>query len=135
MAGKIKSSTSQFEMPPVFMCMLTCFFVSLPGPRGVLNLTYRSQDSTVWWTLDPPLESYLYQLSFDNDTEISSGLVSEPLVHLPGLTSDVAYKLVVWAECGGQWQSEPALLCFVAADVPVGPGDVMEGQSNVGGPF
>ncbi len=92
-----------------------------PGPHGVSELRYRSNDSTALWipsTKGQPAEafSFLYELSLENGTIIQSSRVTDTELHLPGLEGGKTYVLDVWEECEGQWESEHSHVCFEGAN-------------------
>lgn len=92
------------------------------GPRGVLDLQYRSKDSTALWTPGTrPGVAFQYELSNDNGSTIRRGRLMEPVLRLPGLTEGDYYHLDVWEECDGEWSTIPTVLGFDGVNVPLEP--------------
>ncbi|XP_051810454.1 uncharacterized protein LOC110945865 [Acanthochromis polyacanthus] len=93
------------------------------GPRGVSELRYRANDSTVMWTPSNPERSavaFLYELSLDDGSTIQSSRVTSSELRLPGLEEGMTYILDVWEECNGQWESEHSHLYFKGANSSTG---------------
>ena len=94
-----------------------------PGPQGVSELRYRSNDSTALWAPGGGLraaEAFLYELSLENGTSLQSSRVTEAQLRLPGLEEGKTYVLDVWEECDGPWLSEHSRLCFEGANSSLG---------------
>nr|XP_019955532.1 PREDICTED: uncharacterized protein LOC109637536 isoform X2 [Paralichthys olivaceus] len=93
------------------------------GPRGVSDLSYRSNDSTAVWTPGTTQQSavaFLYELSLKNGTPIQSSRVTDTELRLPRLDEGKTYVLDVWEECDGEWESEHSKLCFQGANSSLG---------------
>ncbi|XP_041637324.1 uncharacterized protein LOC121505835 [Cheilinus undulatus] len=85
------------------------------GPRGISELSYRSNDSTAIWisnTMNQRAVAFLYELSLENGPTIKNSRVFDTELHLPALEEGKTYVLDVWEECDGQWESERSHLCF-----------------------
>ena len=94
-----------------------------PGPNGVSELSFRSNDSTAVWTPGASQQSavaFLYELSLKNGTPIQSSRVADAELHLPRLDEGKTYILDVWEECDGAWESEHSQLCFQGANSSLG---------------
>lgn len=111
-----------------------------PGPHGVSELRYRSNDSTALWipsTAHQPAVAFdfLYELSLENGTIIQSSRVTDPELRLPELEEGKTYLLDVWEECDGQWESDHSHVFFEGANFlellvrAAGPG-LDQGQSE-----
>ena len=97
-----------------------CFCV-FPGPHGVSELRYRSNDSTAHWipnSAHHEAVAFLYELSLENGITIQSSRITDTELSLFGLEEGNKYLLEVWEECGVQWESEHSQLLFEGRNVP-----------------
>lgn len=102
----------------VFVSSVSILHVN-PGPHGVSELTYHSNDSTAVWTPTSPQQQavgFIYELSLKNGTTIDSSRVSVTKLRLLGLEEGKTYVLNVWEECDNQLESERSHLFFMAAN-------------------
>ncbi len=109
------------QLPCILIYMHT--FCVYAGPRGVSELRYRSNDSTVVWlpsTTNRSAVDFLYELSFKDGPTLQSSRVTDAELHLPGLEEGKTYILDVWEECDGQWESEHAHVCFEGVNSSLG---------------
>ncbi|XP_077449479.1 uncharacterized protein LOC144068681 isoform X1 [Stigmatopora argus] len=84
------------------------------GPRGVLELRYRTNDSKAFWI--PGSQSsaltFFYQLSLENGPVLREDNLTETQLQLPGLETGKKYVLGLWERCDGRWLSGRTELCF-----------------------
>ncbi|XP_051912052.1 uncharacterized protein LOC127594123 [Hippocampus zosterae] len=84
------------------------------GPRGVLELRYRTNDSVALWIPGTPSSalSFSYELSLENGSPLQMDTLTESELRLPGLAAGKTYVLELWEQCDGRWESERTALCF-----------------------
>lgn len=98
------------------MAIVSCVF---PGPHGVSELQYHSNNSTAQWkpsSTHHPAMAFLYELSLQNGIILQRSRVTDTQLPLPGLQEGKSYILYVWEECGGHRESERSHVYFKGAD-------------------